>query len=144
MAKSQLIDLSLSAKLPGYLGVSMATTEITDDNFRQIYQDNEIVVLDFWASWCGPCLSYAPIYEKVSEQTEGVVFGKVDTEAQPKLSEYFAIRSIPTTIIIREQLELFRHSGLVPEDALKDVIQKIKAADMEEVRKKIEAEDSQA
>lgn len=122
----------------------MAITQITDDNFRETYEKNDIVVLDFWADWCGPCKSYAPIYETVAQKFPDIVFGKVDTESEQKLAGYFEIRGIPTTIIIRDQLELFRHSGVIPEDALTDVVTQIKNADMDDVRKKIEAEDQDA
>lgn len=119
----------------------MATIEITDDSFREIYQNNSIVVLDFWAVWCGPCHNFAPIFEKVSEEFSSIVFGKVDTESNQKLSGYFGIRSIPTILIIREQLEVFRHSGVVGEDDLRQLVQRVQNADMGEIRKKIESEE---
>lgn len=115
----------------------MATVTISEQNFREIYQTNDIVVLDFWASWCGPCQQFAPVFEQVSEKYPEIVFGKVDTEAEEKLSSYFEIRSIPTIIIIREQLEVFRHSGTAGSQELQSVIEQIQAADMDEVKKKL-------
>lgn len=116
------------------------TIDVTDESFREIYQDNDMVVLDFWAAWCGPCQNFIPIFEKVSESYPDVVFGKVDTENTQKLPQYFAIRSIPTVIIIREQLEVYRGSGLSEKD-LRDLIDQVKEADMDDVRKKLDEED---
>ena len=119
----------------------MATIDIDDENFRQYYQENEIVILDFWAIWCGPCHQYAPVYEKVSQVYPEIVFGKVETEVQQKLSGYFGIRGIPTTIIIRQQLEVFRHSGVIGENELVQIIEQVKNVDMDEVRRKIDEEE---
>ena len=120
----------------------MATVEIKDENFRETYENNDIVILDFWAEWCGPCHQFAPIFEELSGDYDKIVFGEVNTEEQQKLAAYFGIRSIPTTIIIREGLELFRHSGVLDADSLKGVIKQVEDADMEEIKKKIEAEES--
>ncbi|MCB0357207.1 MAG: thioredoxin fold domain-containing protein [Bdellovibrionales bacterium] len=121
----------------------MALIDINDSSFREVYQNNDIVVLDFWAIWCGPCHQFSPIFAEVSEQYPDIVFGKVDTEQQLQLSSYFSIRSIPTIIIIREQMELFRHSGVLSALELAEVLEKVKNADMREVRKLIEQEDSE-
>lgn len=116
----------------------MSLIDINDDSFREIYKENDIVVLDFWAVWCGPCQNFIPVFEKVSESFDDVVFGKVNTDLCPNLFNYFAIRSIPTVIIIREQLEVFRGSAMSESD-LKKLIDEVKAADMDEVRKKLES-----
>ncbi len=110
--------------------------EVTDESFREIYQENDIVVLDFWAAWCGPCQNFIPIFEKVAESYPCIIFGKVDTENTQKLPQYFGIRSIPTVIIIREQLEVYRGPGLSEKD-LRNLVDQIRDADMDDVRKKL-------
>jgi thioredoxin 1 len=115
----------------------MATISIKDENFRDTYQNNEIVVLDFWAPWCGPCHQFTPIFEEVSEMYGDVIFGKVNTEEEEKLSAYFGIRSIPTIIILRQELEVFRHSGFLGEKELKDLIDQIKKTPMSEIKTKL-------
>jgi len=120
----------------------MPLMDITDDSFREIYQKNDIVVLDFWAVWCGPCQQFAPTFEAVANELPEIVFGKVETETQQKLSAYFGVRSIPTILIIREQLEVFRHSGTMGKDDLIKVIEQIKQADMDKVRAEFEAEEN--
>ena len=120
----------------------MATINFDDDSFREAYKNNDIVIMDFWAVWCNPCHQFAPIYEEVSEEYKDIVFGKVETEVQQQLSAYFGIRSIPTIIIIREQLEVFRHSGVLGSRELKEVVEKVKTLNMDEVRQKIEAEEA--
>ncbi len=118
----------------------MASIEITEPIFAETIDNNSIVFLDFWAEWCGPCRAYGPVYERVSEDFPDVVFGKIDTEAQPALSQSFGIRSIPTTVVFKDGIGVFMQPGALPEDALRDLVTKIQELDMDEVRAKIEAE----
>ncbi len=113
----------------------MACIDVTKDTFEATVTDNDIVVIDFWASWCGPCKAFAPIFEKVSEQFPDVVFAKVDTDQEQELGAMFKIRSIPTLMIFREKTILFTQPGMVPEAALKELVEKVQNLDMEEVRK---------
>jgi thioredoxin 1 len=119
----------------------MATVNLTKDTFEETVLNNDIVLVDFWADWCGPCKMFAPTYEKVSENHDGVVFAKVDTEAEQELAAYFQIRSIPTLMIFRDQIGIFSQPGALPEPALEDLIKQTKALDMDEVRKEIEDHD---
>ncbi|MET7741871.1 thioredoxin [Streptomyces sp. NPDC005385] len=98
------------------------TVEITRENLDEVVRGNDLVVLDFWAAWCGPCRQFAPVYEAASEEHPDVVFGKVDTEAQPELTAAFNIRSIPTLMIIRDKATVFSQAGALPADALAEVI----------------------
>ena len=116
----------------------MATVELTKDNFEDTIVNNDIVLVDFWADWCGPCKTFAPTYEKVSENHEGVVFAKVDTEAEQELASYFQIRSIPTLMIFRDKIGIFSQPGALPEAALEDLIVQTKGLDMDTIRKEIE------
>jgi thioredoxin 1 len=115
----------------------MATVELTKDNFEDTIVSNDIVLVDFWADWCGPCKTFAPTYEKVSANHEGVVFAKVDTEAEQELAAYFQIRSIPTLMIFRDQIGIFSQPGALPEAALEDLIEQTKGLDMEAVKREI-------
>ncbi|PRX43882.1 thioredoxin [Prauserella shujinwangii] len=112
----------------------MSTVELTTDNFDQIVADNEFVLIDFWADWCGPCRQFAPTYERVSENHSDVVFSKVDTEAQPQLAAAFDIKSIPTVAVIRDRVLLYAEPGALPEDALEDLIRQVRELDMNEVK----------
>jgi thioredoxin 1 len=116
----------------------MATVNLTKDNFEDTILNNDIVLVDFWADWCGPCKMFAPTYEKVSKEHDSVVFAKVDTEAEQELAAYFQIRSIPTLMIFRDQIGIFSQPGALPEPALQDLITQTKALDMDAVRKEIE------
>ena len=118
----------------------MATVNLTKDTFEDTIVNNDIVLVDFWADWCGPCKVFAPTYEKVSQNHEGVVFAKVDTEAEQELASYFQIRSIPTLMIFRDKIGIFSQPGALPETALEDLIEQTKALDMDEIRKEIEAQ----
>ena len=122
----------------------MSTIEITKDNFQEVYEKNDFVILDFWAEWCGPCKSFAPVFERISEKYPKVVFGKIDTEAQPELAGHFEIRSIPTIMVIRQGIELFFQPGALNEELLVELVEKVSALDMEEVKKQIEAEEAEA
>ena len=117
----------------------MPTLEISEPVFAETIENNELVILDFWAEWCGPCRSYGPIYERVSDAFPDVVFGKINTEEQQSLAGMFGIRSIPTTIAFKEGIGVFMQPGAIPEDALKDLVVKLQNLDMDEVREEIAA-----
>ena len=111
------------------------TLTISDDSFdNDVLASTEPVLVDYWAEWCGPCKAYGPVYERVSEKYPDVVFGKIDTEDQQELAGMFGIRSIPTTIVFKEGIGVFMQPGALPEEALQDLVEKIKEIDMDEVR----------
>ena len=118
----------------------MATVELTKETFKDTIVGNDIIFVDFWATWCGPCKSFAPIYEKVSENHEDIVFAKVNTEDEQELAASFQIRSIPTLMIFREQIVIFSQAGMLPESALEEIIVKTRELDMDKVRADIEAQ----
>ena len=116
----------------------MATTvELTSDNFDEVVSGNDLVLVDFWAEWCGPCRWFAPVFEQAAQRHQDIVFAKVDTEAQPGLAASFGIMSIPTLMIVRDRVVLYAQPGALPEPALEELIGKARAVDMEEVRQRI-------
>jgi len=115
----------------------MATVDVTKDTFEEIIQVNETVLVDFWAEWCGPCRSFAPTFEAMSEKYPDMVFAKVDTEDQQELAGAFGIRSIPTLMVFREQVVLYSQPGALPANYLEDLITQVSELDMDEVRKEI-------
>ena len=115
----------------------MATVELTKDNFDQLVGGNDFVIVDYWASWCGPCQNFAPIYEQASEKHDDIVFAKVNTEEQQELAAHFQIRSIPTLMIFRDQIVIFSQPGMLPASAFEELIGKARELDMDEVRKQV-------
>jgi thioredoxin 1 len=111
----------------------MASKELTGENFESMVGEG-IALVDFWASWCGPCHKFAPIFESVSEEHENIVFGKIDVDAQPALAEQFGVQSIPTLMVVRDGVILFQQPGVVPAAALESLIEQAEALDMAEVR----------
>ncbi len=112
----------------------MATKNLTTEDFMQTIDDNEIVLVDFWADWCGPCKRFAPVYEKASEEHTDIVFGKVDTEAEQELAANFQITAIPTLMAFRQGIMLFNQAGAMNGSSLKSLIAQIRELDMEEVK----------
>ena len=122
----------------------MSTVDLTQENFQDVIQKNAMVLVDFWAPWCGPCRAFAPVYEAASAEHADVVFAKVNTEDQPGLGATFQVRSIPTLMLFREQIILFSQPGSLPGPALNEILAKAKALDMDLVRKEIAEQETSA
>jgi len=111
--------------------------ELTKENFEEVITNNDTVVVDYWADWCGPCKSFGPVFEKVSEDFPDAVFAKVDTENEQEIASWFQIRSIPTLMIFREKVIVFSQPGALPEGALREIVTKVENLDMEEVHTQV-------
>ena len=121
----------------------MSTTTLTKDNFEDVIMKNDLVIVDFWAPWCGPCKGFAPVFEAASEKHSGVVFGKVNTDDEQELAGHFAIRSIPTIMVFREQVVIFSQAGALPASGLEDIIDQAQALDMKQVHAEIAAQEGE-
>jgi thioredoxin len=120
---------------------TMATIELTKDNFEDVVTKNDIIIVDFWAPWCGPCKGFAPVFEAASEKHSDVVFAKVNTDEQQDIAGHFAIRSIPTIMVFRDRVVLFSQAGALPGDALESILTQAKALDMKQVHEDIAAQE---
>lgn len=123
-------------------GVDMATIELNQENFEQLVGGKDMVIVDFWAPWCGPCVSFAPTYERISDKYPDVVFGKVNTEVEQELAGYFQIRSIPTLMVFRENVIVYSEAGALPASGLEQLIAQVQKLDMKEVHEQIAAQET--
>jgi len=121
----------------------MATVDLTKNNFEEVVTKNDLVVLDFWASWCGPCRGFAPVFDAASEKHQDIVFGKVDADNEQELAGTFGIRSIPFVVVMREQVVVFAQAGALPAEGLESIITQARALDMAQVHKEIAEQQAQ-
>jgi thioredoxin 1 len=121
----------------------MTAIAVTKDSFEEVVAANDIVLVDFWAAWCGPCRKFAPVFEEASERHPGAVFAKVDTEAEQELAARFGIMSIPTLMVFRDQVLLYSQAGALPAASLEDLLTQVEALDMDQVRREIAAREQE-
>jgi thioredoxin 1 len=121
----------------------MATIQLTSENFKDVINNNDIVIVDFWAEWCGPCKSFGPTFEAASEKYPEIAFAKVNTEEERDMAAGFNIRSIPTLMVFREQVILYAEAGSLPASALDQLVEQVKGLDMEAIKAEIAAEEQQ-
>lgn len=122
----------------------MPTVEITKENFEETVTRNEMVIVDFWAAWCGPCRGFAPVFEAASERHKDVVFGKIDADEQQELAAAFAVRSIPYLMLLRENVIVFAQAGAIPADGLESIIQQMRELDMPQIHKEVAEQQAEA
>ncbi len=122
----------------------MATQKLTMDTLEQTLDNNDIVLIDFWAEWCGPCKMFGPIFEKASEKHDDIAFMKVDTEEDQQLAGAFGIQSIPTLAIFRDKIMIYKQPGALPENSLEDIIRQVRELDMEKIKAEVEAQNAEA
>ncbi|MEM6531750.1 MAG: thioredoxin [Myxococcota bacterium] len=120
----------------------MAVVELTKDNFQETIDSNQVVVLDFWAEWCGPCKAFAPVFEKASDDNADIVFGKINTEEQPELAASFNVTAIPMLVVFKEQIGIFQQPGMLPPAAFTELLDKVREVDMDDVRQQIAEQES--